>query len=387
MTLVIRDRRAINPSIHVGCGSNRRRAASIIDVVGAGLAIVLLVCVFTPALGKARTSSKFSRCMTNMMQLGAAAAIYSALDPKEMALPVHRMQFSQCPDHIDGYACWTSDAILVGAYEWGGKSGRGRTSNVLSPGSTDPSNSKYGTKAGFGPATRPMNSILYPGVFRDHGGLRPGWEFVRVDENGAWADTQLDLPINRCPSDTGYTGLHCQDFKSRGLTSYDHFGTSYNANNFTISVAGGQVRSASPYFHRLSGLLNPSRTVLFQENCGRFAWAAAEDPCDFMTGVRGGADGWHGKPWTFNATFVDGHAEAIYMRGYRPELVFPDDASLQNTFRCVIIRGDRWQLDTLPVPSVYIGLYMDMSGRTSFEGCLQLAPNGRKLVPASEIRW
>jgi hypothetical protein len=292
------------------------------------------------------------------MRIGYANAIYAAQDAADMALPVHPKQFQQCPDEI------CSETVYVGAYEWGGKSGVGQDDFVTgAPG--DPLNSKYGTLAGFGPASRPLNGILFKQEFEDH--LNPVFDRIGAEE-----DTQLDLEVVRCPSDLGYTGLHLPAFSQSGLTSFDHFGTSYTANIFMIaSSGGGELRSNSPLLHRMSDIINPRRTLAYQENNGRFAWAAYPDPCDFLEGVPGTVRGWHGKDWAFNATFIDGHADTIYMRGYRTETAFPDNLALQTSYRCIIIRGETWQLDTLPLMDVRTGMYFGGEGRPSYEGGIQ----------------
>lgn len=352
-----------------------RRGTSLPNVAGAVTAALLLAISLFPALASVRSSSKNGACLTNLMQIGYANTIYASQDPADMALPVHQMQFSQCFGSGFGGSC--SSAIYVGAYEWGGKSGVGRTDNILFPGSSSPLNSKYGTKAGFGPNTRPLNTILYPQGFPNNGGLRPGnpLQFEQLNEAGAAEDTQLDLQLNRCPSDTGYTGIHCRDFKERGLSSYDHFGTSYNANLFMVSTSGPQF-SNSPYLHKMSDILSPSTTLAYQENNGRFAWASAPESCgrdngQDLPGVSGTVKGWHGKDWSFNAAFIDGHADTIYMRGYKnPDLGrYPDGWSFQG-LACAIIRGDGWQIDTLPLPLAETGLSAPSNGRTSFEDCL-----------------
>ena len=357
----------------------RRRGTSLPNVVGAITAVLILAIGLLPALASVRMSSKNGACLANLMQIGYANTIYASQDPADMALPVHRMQFSQCFSSPFGGSC--GSPIYVGAYEWGGKSGVGRTDNVMFPGSTNPLNSKYGTRAGFGPNTRPLNTILYPQEFPDFGGLRPGPDglvFVQPDgDSGPLSDTKLDLPLNRCPADTGFTGIHCRDFEQRGLTSYDHFGTSYNANLFMVS-SFGPLFSNSPYLHRMSDILSPSTTLAYQENNGRFAWAADPDPCPFViSGVPGPVRGWHGKEWTFNAAFIDGHADTIYMRGYRCEPLSTDAEACGGGFQCIIIRGEGWQIDTLPLPPVRTQLLSGGGGRPSFEGCVVGGTSGR----------
>ncbi len=352
------------------CVTPRRRAASLLDVAAAALALGVLTLWFVPALGVVAKSSKKSRCLNNLKRIGYANAVYSSQDQADMAIPVNEMQFRQCYGE-PGEPC--GNPIFVGAYEWGGKSGIGQR-DFFSGGGDDILNSRYGSKAGFGPFTRPLNSILYPDEFEDH-----GWFTGDRDEIGMMEDTMLDLDVNRCPADTGYTGIHCPAFAEEELTSYDHFGTSYNANIFMIAAGAGQMYSNSPYLHRMSDLLNPSRTLAYQENNGRFAWNAFPDVCDAIPGlgVSGYVRGWHGKDWTFNAAFIDGHAETIYMRGYdNPDLGRYPPGGSYGYFQCVIIHGEGWQVDTLPAATVPTGLIYDGYGRPSWEHCLEggLAP-------------
>jgi len=111
----------------------------------------------------------------------------------------------------------------------------------------------------------------------------------------------------------------------------------------------------------LADIVAPAETLAFQENNGRFAWSSREEPeCAFLgKGFPGPVRGWHGKDWTFNAAFIDGHADIIYMNGYRNDDVvhYPpdgdsDQVNLAQNYRCIIIRGDGWRKDTLPLPFV-----------------------------------
>lgn len=349
-------------SMTTGSGSTGiLRRASLIDVAGAVTALGMLSLLLVPALGGVRRSSKNERCLSNLMRIGYANAVYAAQDLADMAIPVHHLQFNQCPGLDPNQLCTTP--IFVGAYEWGGKSGVGQDEWLTgTPGS--PLGSKYGTFAGFGPASRPLNRVIYPNEFEDH--LEPP-----RDRPGALKDTQLELDGFECPADTGYTGAHCPGFQEQELSSFDHFGTSYTANIFmTSNAGGGEMFSTSPYLHRMAEVRNPARTLAYQENNGRWAWAVAPSPCDFLDGVEGPVGGWHGKDWTFNAAFIDGHVDAIYMRGYRNELVFPENEDFQSGFRCIIIRGEGWQLDVLPTPRVATGVLYNGDGRASYEGCL-----------------
>jgi len=260
---------------------------------------------------------------------------------------------------------------FIGAYEWGGKSGRGWDTWL---GTADPLNSKYGTKAGFGPHTRLLNKFIYRESFADH--LNPTF-----DPAGALADTQFDLDVQHCPADSGYAGVHFPTFRDSKLSSFDHFGTSYAANVFSFGTGGGGAISYnSPYLRRLSDIKYPATTLLYYENNGRYAWSAGPSPkeCDFI-GPKplGPIRGWHGKSWMFNAAFVDGHVDSIYMRGFVNAYIpySPDPQTSVNEFydsyRCVIIRGEGWNLDTLPAEPIRSGLEQAGSGRPSWEYGIQ----------------
>ena len=95
--------------------------------------------------------------------------------------------------------------------------------------------------------------------------------------------------------------------------------------------------------------------------------------------------GWHGKDWRFNRAFVDAHAETqtVFIQGsedqsgyalhYRNEVVYPDNADLQDAYRCIIVRGDGWQKDTLPAEDIPTGLIWGGDGRPSYEDCAEEA--------------
>lgn len=350
---------------------SRKRAIALREVVALCLIAVCVTALLVPATANVRHNSKAQRCLSNLAQIGYANIIYASLDENDNALPVHHKWQGDCSSVSLG-SCFPD--IFVGAYEWGGKSGVGQE-EFLTGSTGNKLGSRYGTGAGFGPASRPLNAILYPQTFQEFydPDFRHGAGFF--DRAGATEDTLLDLPAHRCPSDTGFTGMHCPRFEEQELSSYDHFGTSYNANIFmTARSGGGPKSSSSPYLHRMSDLRAPERTLAYQENCGRFAWTALPDQCSFIEGIPGTARGWHGKDWTFNAAFIDGHADTIYMRGYRSENVFFDDPFLQANLNCVIIRGEHWQLDVFPVQSVPTGIFFSgLDGRPSYEGCV--SPN------------
>ncbi len=321
-----------------------RRGVSILEVVASGAAVAVLSVLVLPALHEARRESKELRCLANLGRIAEASMVHASQHPSDFATPQHELA--------------GTDNVSLGEYEWGGKSGAGQPTA-----GTDPTSSIWGTAEGRGPATRPLNRIIYGDVFPDH-----------RDDPGAFGanwldDAQLELDVFRCPADYGYSGHHYVAWRDSGLTSYDHYGNSYTANAMWIGVPGAACRleSNGPFLRPLSRVPVPAMTLLYYENSGRFGYRAnyGIDGCDSLSGALG-ADvetdvrGWHGQMWTFQAAFVDGHVGTVRMQGHdHPQPVlerYPDCFDnvdiCDAIWHCVVTRGPGWHLDTLPAPPV-----------------------------------
>lgn len=362
------------------------RGFSLIEVAVTVATVALLAVVVGQSLGRVHDVSRNRVCQQRLGRIAAAATIYSQQDLDGQMIPVHPSFVGPHQNkHMPEY---------YGAYEWGGKSGVG-ADDFLTGEPGDPLNSKFGTLAGIGPATRPLNEIMYAERFEDF--LNP--EF---DPRGALFDTQLDLPEFRCPADDGPPdGGHCPDWVNHPeRRGYDQFGTSYAANIFMIgSTAGGPMQSNSPFLRPAADVLDPGRTVPFEETIGRFAWAARRDQCSFLVGIDPGPTGvirsWHGDRWMYNRAFVDGSAayQLVYIPGtedsegfaehYYPEVLdyypfindgFPceqtDQEHTLNLLTCIIVRGDDWQKDTLPADLICTPFFHSGDGRPSYENCV-----------------
>ena len=365
-----------SPAVPTNPHAARQRGFTLAELLTSVVMVALLVATVAPSLSAARDRSRHVVCLDRLGKIGIASRTYAADDPNGWFIPAHHLQFQQEP----------GDPTFIGAYEWGGKSGVGRPGSVDGPSEGEDAwtTSKYGTKIGFGPSSRPLNGILYPHGFRDN-------SVPTLNRNGALLDTQLELPAYRCPSDTHPPrSAHCPDWTANpDRSSYDHFGNSFAANIFMTahSGSGNPMLSNSPYLRPLTRIPNPVRTIAYEENIGRWAWACRReiDECYWIgPGVNPGptlaVDGWHGKPWTYNRSFVDTHAEyqRIYNEGtedehgyathYRIERVFEDD-NVQGHYKCTIIRGDGWQKDTLPSPLIPTGVGYASGGRPSYEDC------------------
>ncbi len=335
--------------------SKRHTAFTLIELLVVVSIIALLISILLPSLKKAREQAKRVVCNSSLKGVATAGNTYAASDRNEMSFPVHPLM-----GQLQG---------ALGAYEWGGKSGKGEPQQ-----GRQAVTSMWGTMMGRGPATRGLNPVIYKGGFtdyqRDPGPNQINWK----------NDMELDVPIFKCPSDRGYTGHHYQAWQQSRLSSYDHYGNSYSANTSWIGVpgAGCVLESNSAFLKPISRVPNPANTLYFIENAGRFGWRMnyGADGCDSLSGQLG-ADvdsiikGWHGRPWTFEVSFVDGHGGTIVMEGHQqpqprlssyPDCASEDPEQCYQFWHCVIIRGPGWQIDTLPAPSVRTNMPCGGSG-------------------------
>ncbi len=361
--------------------ATKSKGFTLIELLVVIAIIALLISILLPSLEQARQQAKANVCISHIKGVATSSRVYEADDENGWGIPAHPLYFTQTDQ----------DTTHIGAYEWGGKAGVGRQDWKPGYGGDYAFlGSKYGTLAGFGPATRTMNDILYPGGFTDYLNTKNG----RFDREGATRDTELSLDLFKCPSDEGPPRgqAHCPDWvRSTERSSYDHFGNSFAANIFMTSyVGGGDIFSNSPYLRPISRIPTPPRTLYYEENIGRWAWDARreKDDCIAVIGDVGydpgptkAVAGWHGKDWTFQRSFVDGHAESQkliiagtedsegFFEHYRTELVYPEDMDRQDRTVCIIVRGPGWQKDTLPATGIFTGLSWGGEGRVSAEAC------------------
>lgn len=311
----------------------RVRGFTLIELLVVVSIIALLIAILLPSLKSAREQAKAAVCTANLKGLATASAIYAMDDDKEQAVPVHELSLEMTIKHD----------LLIAQFCYGGKSGRGRY--MGNPG-------YWGTGLAKGPATRPLNNFIYKEGFRNY------HRYNGPDLQDKWkGDQNLPLDMFRCPSDRGHTGDRTRFWRDSQLSAYDFFGNSYYANVLWVGISGNGCRmwSNSPFLRPLSRVPTPANTLYFSEACGRRAFWVTEGqppdrPCDYGDDSIKRVVGWHKKPWTFQAAFVDTHAGTIVVRGYNSPPLGAYPGYGFDEWQCVTFRGDNWQLDTLPSP-------------------------------------
>ena len=332
--------------------------------------IALLIAILLPSLKKAREQAKQTACLANVRGIGQASLTYSADDPQENIIPAG-------PGENDPVLITRREFGRLANYAYGGKSGIGTAAGTASI-----ITSFYGPNGHASAAERPLNKIIYKTPFKRMP-ARPG------GQGRNWLpDSKLVLDIYKCPSDRGWQGVHYKEWEQTKLSSYDHFGTSYAANVFWTTFFGSNVgacvlSSTSPYLRPASRIPNAGNTLMYWENVGRYAWQW-HDPCGpFGDGTFSdiepdppypdglGGPKWHTQGWRYTAAFCDGHGDVINMKSYNPVNPYPANMPppcAGGSCRCIIIRGDDWQIDTFPAARVPTKKLCPDQGRPSQDG-------------------
>jgi len=318
-------------------------AFTLIELLVVVAIIAVLVAVLLPSLARAREQAKKGTCLANLRAVAQASTTYASEDPRNNAIPIHSRR------DIPG-----QNNPVIGAYQYGGKSGDADQSEV----------GLYNAEGGFGSWTRPLNRILYKNLT----GYHVANKTVPVMER----DKTLDLRLFRCPSDRGYTGaprvIQMRGFrfyKHSRKSAYDYFGTSYTSMVQMICEGqSGPMSSNTVFMRPLDRVPSPSRTVYYLENAGRYAWSWGYMPAPYNSGTDFTIGGWHRRDWFYNFALCDGHAEELKMKGQGKYGITDSQDDVEyvpglpggvSYWWRVISRGPGWQRDTLPSPSIPTG--------------------------------
>ena len=345
----------------------RRSAFTLVELLVVISIIALLIAILLPSLKKARENAKRVKCSAHIRGIAQASLTYASEDSSENAIPVNG-------GHAGEGANGEPTAIKT-YYGFGGKAGKGGGGAVQH----NIRQSIWGPSGGMEPAKRPLNKILYKTI--PTASARPGPGGVKWEPL-----TQLNFDIYHCPGDKGFSGMHQQGWKDSGLSSYDHFGTSYACNPLWIwQPPDTRLLSNAMYLRPLSRVPTAQNTVMYWENAARYApfadWPqrpGGQTPANcrpFFSQLNGKpyiAKGFHSTPWKFEVAFGDGHAAYINIRSYGVALgnrLHPDcGANGGQTCICVVVRDTEWQLDTLPAGFILSENHRTQTGGGTVQG-------------------
>jgi prepilin-type processing-associated H-X9-DG protein len=309
---------------------------TLIELCVGVAALAGLFAVVAPAARSTREASLAAHCRQNLERIVQASLVYASEDSAEWVIPV-------------ALGDWLTSDRNVAPYGFGGKSGWFDTKPSGNP---EFSPFSGGPLYRMGAPDRPLNRILFktpiapPLIVQGRSGERFDWTY----------DTRHDLAVYRCPADSGFPGMHYRVWRDSGLNSYDFFGTSYAASTLFLSdSANAPSWSVTPYAHALSAVPAPSNTLAYMENAGRFGYRArntslGQNGCYWpYPEASQTANGWHGAPFRFNVTYVDGHVAEVEMRGYgQPAGQVPCAPQAGSWCDCYAFRTAAWRLDIMP---------------------------------------
>ena len=155
-----------------------------------------------------------------------------------------------------------------------------------------------------------------------------------------------DMPLFRCPSDTGAAHTVCNSLppERKDTPCYDLFGNSFRANLYSFMSDQGAL-SLSPWGHARDAVPQPGRIVLF-----------ADAPLYDLFAPHPQLRDWHGRLGSGNAAFADGSARTTLAK-LNPPVDEPTAVAMRlKVHACdinyeLLRQGPSWRLDVWPLPA------------------------------------
>lgn len=300
-----------------------RRAATLVDVLVAGGAVLVLALIVGAGFeSEWRERQKTGRCLGNLQQIGRVLQQYAAEDSSEQAIPLHPYWFS-----VSQPGPFT---LHVAPWVWGGVSGTRPWRVADSPTFVLTEGDPLGDR--FSGSTRPLRRYNPTG---------------RVGAGPVFAD------VFACPADSGFPqddvagAVFFDDLPvdAREVPLIEALGNSYRHEMRGFVRSGSRTFSAAPFGHRFSTLVRPDRQALVFDSLFR----------EFR-GISGHAKprliGWHGELRADNVLYADGGARFTYADPYQNG-PFPDEPPIETidpNYRYLLTRGEYYKLDCYPTP-------------------------------------
>jgi prepilin-type N-terminal cleavage/methylation domain-containing protein/prepilin-type processing-associated H-X9-DG protein len=304
----------------------RRRAFTLIELLVVIAIITLLMSILLPSVSRAREQSRSAVCLSNMHQIGILLQQYANDDPGSHAMPIHILMI-----RATGH-----DWLPAGAnpFTWGGRDGQQSIPVPTSSGPVD----VWLTDDARGWRPPGLDTPVYGAQSRPLNRYYLGTGFTDRDRR--------DMPLFRCPSDTGAAHTVCNSLppERKDTPCYDLFGNSFRANLYSFMSDQGAL-SLSPWGHARDAVPQPGRIVLF-----------ADAPLYDLFAPHPQLRDWHGRLGSGNAAFADGSARTTLAK-LNPPVDEPTAVAMRlKVHACdinyeLLRQGPSWRLDVWPLPA------------------------------------